>query len=102
MTALDKLRAARALISDPAKWTQGTIARDWTGKQTTADSIDAFCWCAIGALEKVASNAEPFKLLKWSMPSGYRSIVSFNDSHTHDEVLALFDKTIAKLVEPTQ
>jgi hypothetical protein len=97
MTALDKLRAARDLISDPERWTQGTIARDWTGKQTTADAVDAFCWCAIGALEKVASNAQPFRALRWAMPSGYRSIVSFNDTHTHAEVLALFDKAIAEL-----
>jgi len=102
MTPLETLKAARHLISDPAKWTQGTIARDWTGKQTTADSIDAFCWCAVGALEKVGSNAGPFRALRWAMPSGYRSIVSFNDSHTHAEVLALFDKAIGTLVEPTQ
>jgi hypothetical protein len=99
MSAVDQLRAARALISDPAKWTQGTIARDWTGKGTTADAVDAFCWCAVGALEKVASNAQPFRALKWAMPSGYRSIVSFNDTHTHAEVLALFDKAIGTLVE---
>ena len=97
MTPAEQLRAARALISNPDNWTQGKFARDWTGKETTPSATDAFCWCAVGALEKVGSNAEPFKALRWSLPTGCRSISSFNDSHHHAEVLALFDKAIAEL-----
>lgn len=100
MNTLETLKAARELISDPKRWTQKTSARDSKGRPTFADEEEAVCWCAIGALSHV--NREKLitccGVLESVMPVG---IATFNDSHTHEEVLALFDKAILMVSQPS-
>lgn len=100
MTPLETLKAARQLISDPAKWTQGELARDADGKQVPPLDDNATCWCSIGALRKAAGFGDiykgPFGALYFKVPTK-GSVSDFNDTHTHAEVLALFDAAIAEL-----
>jgi hypothetical protein len=84
------LMAARILISDPNDWTQGTSRsfRPGTGE----------CFCSIAAIHVNARFCKPDSLFDDSL---YRlsktmggSVASFNDTHTHAEVLAAFDRAI--------
>jgi hypothetical protein len=96
MTTLEVLKAAREKIADPAHWTKGEIARDKFGMDSMSKSPDACAWCAMGAIWNVSPNvevrAEAFNALDVQT---YLGVPEFNDSHTHPEVLALFDKAIA-------
>ncbi len=88
---LSILIKARGLILDPARWTQGvfTRQRDDGGLRR----------CALGALVDSATGEEEraykcaYKTL-CAYTSG-NSLAEFNDTHTHVEVIALFDKCIA-------
>ena len=100
MTPLETLRAARQLISDPAKWTQGVAARNRLGSSVDPLAEDAVCFCSIGAIRNVvAEDNHAFErasdALRSHSPIGV--IAGFNDTHTHAEVLGLFDAAIAEL-----
>jgi hypothetical protein len=106
-TVLETLEAARKLISDPAKWTQGWFAKrldeDGTFKDTDSTSPAAVCWCSSGAIRSVL-NVDDFNEISddYAIPFGFGTLgdlESFNDSHTHAEVLAAFDAAIAKQKE---
>ncbi len=102
MTTLEILKAARELISAPERWTQETSARTPDGRRCGALNANAVCWCSTGAtLMFDPDNLGHFadSALGWQLMSdGYNDGVErFNDTHTHAEVLALFDKTIARL-----
>lgn len=92
-----KLRKARALISHPKNWTTDASARDRNGERIWLGSPQAVSFCALGACERVGVGYYDF--LKDSvdvLSSGdVNSIAFFNDSHTHDEVLWMFDLAIA-------
>ena len=99
MTPLETLKAARQLISDPAKWTNSYYARDSIGIDVSPSSDKAVCFCSIGAIRKfseVLSEAEMF-LLGFCSETHDTYAEEFNDTHTHAEVLALFDAAIAEL-----
>ena len=97
MTTLQTLKAAREKITDPLRWTQGTWARDVQGWPVERDG-DAACWCAWGAVTSVKAGvgAELAACDELHKSAG-GSFIAFNDTHTHAEVLALFDKAIATL-----
>jgi len=95
MNALEVLTSARALISDPARWTQGHAARDTSGSFTGATRDDATCWCTIGACVRVADGGFSEHVCELlTRAAGTSQIGSFNDTHTHAEVLAMFDQAI--------
>ena len=103
MTPLETLKAARQLISDPAKWTQNLFARDKDGKSIDPQNKDAVCFCSFGAIErftgcKTLSEVEGH-LDNVCEKLFHTNVISFNDTHTHAEVLALFDAAIAELEE---
>lgn len=52
MTVVDVLVAGRDLIT--LHHTTGAIARDWAGRRVKPRHPAATCWCAVGALLKVA------------------------------------------------
>ena len=98
MTPLETLKAARQLISDPAKWTQGWFAKNERGFTVSEDHPDACCWCALGAMRKVSPSWKGYHQTAAILMNGSLLRVSdFNDTHTHAEVLALFDAAIAEL-----
>lgn len=99
-TELCVLKGARKLISDPAHWTKAAFARSANGEERNCLDGEASCWCAWGALYRAAydcgdkslDEVEPARaILARSMDD---SIPSFNDNHTHAEVLAAFDRAI--------
>lgn len=110
--AVDLLREARALISDPDKWTQGTLARNAYGSEVASYSHDACKWCVAGAMLRVAdSNDVPYStelsahsalVLASRELFGSSAIEEVNDTRTHADVLALFDRAIELASNPTE
>ncbi len=92
------LIAAKALIDAPEKWCQGT-----TSKSYPDGSIGR---CAFGALVAVNYRREDNRLFRGAynallgeIPSSATmatSVERFNDTHTHAEVMALWDRAIAR------
>jgi hypothetical protein len=96
MTPLEILKAARELISVPERWTQGGSARDRDGICVKSASAYAVCWCAAGAVYKTGCNDDAsLRALRFLDAVSGSTIEPFNDSHTHAEVLAAFDRAIA-------
>jgi hypothetical protein len=106
MSTLEVLRAARELISDPARWAQDYWAETVKGFRTEPTDASAVRWCAAGAVNKVTGgpNQAAIEILEsvlWD--AGYRPpciatlLFDFNDHRTHAEVLTLFDRAIARL-----
>ncbi len=100
MTAYEALTAARVLITDPSRWTQGMLARDKHGFACQPDDPAACCWCADGALQMVTGGDkteaynEAFAALADVCPEGVISIVCVNDGRGHQAVLELLDTAI--------
>lgn len=103
MTTVEVLKAARSLLSEPDRWTQGTYARDADGKAVPPSDPAAVCFCIHGAILHVApsypdmqTRLEAVKALADSL---WVSLVMFNDKRgrTQREVVALFDVAIAGL-----
>jgi hypothetical protein len=105
MNKLELLKAARQVISTPETWTQRATARDANGEKENALEPEAVCWCSWGALLKASSGGVPSSAafmeaencLNKAMEGSY---IYFNDSHSHEEVLAGWDKAIESC--PTQ
>jgi succinate dehydrogenase/fumarate reductase-like Fe-S protein len=53
MTPLETLKAARQLITDPAKWVQRFKALDEFALPVDPKSERAICFCALGAMQNV-------------------------------------------------
>lgn len=106
MTASEVLRKARALIEKPENWTQGALSRSPDGEVCLPEEREAVCFCSLGAIERVCVTGE--QPLAHTPAVGYLKaallargeslqapIANFNDTHTHAEVLSLFDRAIA-------
>ena len=100
-TVLDILIAGRELISDPSRWTQGASARDDRDNRVGATAGVAVCWCSMGALHKTATaegstyeDAYGAMMASLSLIAPDDGLANFNDTHTHSEVLALWDRAI--------
>jgi hypothetical protein len=99
MNTLDALKAGRELLSEPKRWGRGSFAQDATGIHVPAQSKRAVCWCALGALHKVAPGQENV----WArieaaalLQLAARGSVSFlNDNSSHEDVLRMYDGAIA-------
>jgi hypothetical protein len=97
-TPADILRAARALIDAPEKWTQDAYRRDAEGNKCKPAA--AVCWCAEGAI-LAASDDSVLMMNRWRAEdlltaAAPGAIAIFNDApgRTHAEVLAAFDRAI--------
>ncbi len=100
MNTVEILKAARELISDEKRWTQDLLGKDLDGYPVGLDRIeDAVCFCSVGAIIKVAgftsAHYEARRVLNEHLAVG-ETIAGFNDTHSHAEVLALFDSVIAE------
>lgn len=116
MTPHEILVDARALLTDPEHWTQGTFARDRRGYPVSAASENAVCWCTYGALTKATPggelrSTEVFRAAHAVIDltvreMGFGSVVQLNDSYghcgpgakaqVHGTVLLAFDLAIAR------
>jgi hypothetical protein len=98
MNTLEILTAARAKIADEKNWCQGGYAKDEGGNSTSSYSTSACKWCSIGALKSVSgeSYAGYNNALDCLVGIIQSPIPNYNDTHTHAEVLAAWDKAIAE------
>lgn len=106
-STLDVLKGARDLLSDPDRWTASGQYAVGADGYTPADPREgnARAFCALGACSRVGW----FDLLTFADEEGGlareiraalrevagENVIDFNDTHSHAEVLALFDKAIA-------
>lgn len=96
------LIAARELISDPARWTQGASARTRDGNAALVDDPSACSWCALGATAHEARRLDGFAsadalrdaIVLLDTLAGPNRLPFFNDHGSHESVLALFDRAI--------
>ena len=93
------LRAARGRIATPSSWCTTFLGRDADGKYISFDAIGCASWCAMGAVLAESGydymiEAASLKLLKEA--AAIDCLASWNDRSTHSEVLAAFDKAIAR------
>ena len=115
MTPVETLQGMRDLLANPARWRQGRRAANARGEFVNPTSVLAVCWCIVGAYEKVtkppnayveehpttvysAFESDPAGVylqaqVKTEGPSV--NAWSFNDSHTHPEVIGLIDAAIS-------
>lgn len=102
MKESERLIAAKALIDTPRKWMQGDY-HDLPG-----DIKNSTCFCSLGAIRRTyVDNGESFygdtnesvllletALLTDDPVFDEGDVASFNDTHSHEDVLYLFDKAI--------
>ena len=104
MTTKKILQKARELITDPTNWTQNVTARDNQNFPVVATQRDACQWCAVGALARTVYLNIGFKQRAKAYLKAQQSlqkvipedtlIGTYNDNHTHQDILATFDKAI--------
>lgn len=95
MTTADTLLAARALIEDRNRWLKGCLARDEHGDEVDPTDGNAVSFCALGALRSVATDPDVFSPAYSCLSTaadGY--LVRTNNSGTHADALALFNKAV--------
>lgn len=98
----DVLRAARAKIATPERWTQDSYARSKYGYPIASEAAQAVCWCGFGAIRAVTQD-DDLRQLAFDTLHGLTRNHSFPDwqdglSHTkrgHAAVLRAFDRAIA-------
>ena len=117
-TILELLIEARDRISDPSRWCQNTHARGASGEGVAPQSTEAVSWCSVGALyASVPERTQPGFFLfpgdaadaridrakrvlqaaigKAALDYTYGyTVTRFNDSHSHEEIMAVWDKAI--------
>ncbi len=98
MNTLEILTQGLELIRDPKHWTQEHLARDSDGAPLHFASLAAACsWCSLGALIKVCPEIDASYYLArrhLEQAAAPLSIDNFNDSHTHQQVVQLWEKAI--------
>jgi hypothetical protein len=96
MTLIEELHALRALLEDPARWTQRAFARSGRdGSPCYPSSEEAAQWCLVGATDimpnPVSVRRALFAALERRVP-----LMTVNDAEGHDAVLALIDAAIER------
>jgi Asp-tRNA(Asn)/Glu-tRNA(Gln) amidotransferase A subunit family amidase len=103
MGTLEILIEARRLIESPDNWTIQEFARDRNGHIAPVASEAAVCFCALGAIARAAkieagaacrSPAAEALLSAIGTSKRVGAVSDFNDTRSHPEVLALFDRAI--------
>ena len=96
MKASETLIRAKAVIEDPKNWTQGQYARKSNMDVTSVEDENATCFCSIGALSKIGGlNCD---LMMYLIQYANGGIAEYNDTHTHEQVMEVWDKAIAKAI----
>lgn len=91
MFEVEILIAAKAKILLPEHWGQGQAYQPSTGQ-----------YCALGALWSQTYGERAEAILAAALPPfGHKSIAAYNDTHTHEDILALYDRAIenAKIIQ---
>lgn len=96
------VRAARALVSDPAKWNGRNYAEDAEGRFVPVGSERAVSFDLKGALVRAAKNAprsslqEIFQVFAETSPRLYAQLLSQRPL-TREQALEILDRTIEQL-----
>lgn len=98
------LSRARELIADRKSWTQKSWAKDKYGVSTQPESSAAVCFCSLGAIYKAtlefgAVQKYEFEAKDALQHQMHMTVIRFNDSHTHREVLEKFDAALLELAD---
>lgn len=108
------LKAAKRLIEKQSNWTQKAYARNDEDIPIDSDSPNAVCFCSLGALHKTLGKYDKTFNYKYQQlfdaAYGYLdkaielvgakdlaptiSVASYNDTYSHSEVMAVWDKAI--------
>jgi len=112
------LKEAHALIKDPKHWTQAAYARSRPNSPIPRHATSEFaaCWCSVGAIKKVVPRQErgvehyPYLEVRHLLEKGLTSltgdrlvsIVTYNDNHTHAEVMEMWEEAIRLAEEKRQ
>lgn len=96
MTAI-KFTTVAALLADPARWTQGALARNALHCPVGPYAEDACCWCLSGAIQYIYQDPEKGLRAYHALEDilrkrGYNGVPSFNDSTVHGVVLAVCEE----------
>ena len=102
LTPLEILTRARKVISKRSNWIKGYFAKTRRGEECDGSHENAVKFCAVGALSRAAGkDYVATHKARWAarvlLDRESKNIVDFNDTHTHKEVLAVFDKVIKAL-----
>lgn len=93
MKTSEQLKQAKLLIATPDKWTQGKFVDQ--GKICASEAIARTTEGRANHHSGDYMSCEAYKILEEAMGIKTSFAVSnFNDSHTHEEVLAAFDRAI--------
>jgi hypothetical protein len=99
MTPHETLKAAKALIDSPERWTTRIYAIDANKNCVNTTDKAAVCRCSVGALGAVTPNySEALRAMALVIPNTFHyNVVRFNDDPdtTHADVMAAFDRAIA-------
>ena len=95
----ETLLKVKNLIANRENWVQGTFAKDKYNFSCPPWSTNACKFCLLGALEYVNSPVTTYehlnKLLdEHTLPPWMADLAGFNDTHSHDDVMAFLDKAI--------
>ena len=95
MTPLEQLVAARELLSNKARWTQGWFAHDEGMHQVIPLAADAVCWCAYGALMKVDNTGRGDLFLDRAAEelSGF-NVAYVNDRLGYEATMQMFARAV--------
>jgi hypothetical protein len=96
INTLEILTASRAKIADKNNWCQVASARNFMGASVSPYSITACSWCSVGAIECVEKSVFDTSAHVQLEAFMGNDIGEFNDTHSHSEVLAAWDKAIAE------
>lgn len=96
------LRQAKSLIEDKSKWCRNAYAFTESGLRTTGYDADACKFCSIGALQRVlplGTGGAPAEFTEAVVTLDRATegslIHTYNDNHTHAEVMRLWDNAIS-------
>jgi hypothetical protein len=96
-STVEVLQKARALIEKRRNWTQGAWARTrWLRFYVVPEARNAYAFCASGAIRRCAGEGTRLESRAWRAlyTAIDMSVIGFNDTHTHAEVLDAFDRAI--------
>lgn len=105
MSTLEALKAARALIATESTWVQFSSAEDDAGEEVPPSSPFAVCFCSAGAIDRATKPGWVKESVLKALDDTVRKlqynhcedISQYNDTHSHTEVLAVWDATIERL-----
>ncbi len=102
MNVLAILQRARARIASPANWLRRLDSANQHGCRVDPKHPSACRFCLLGAIQaECDSRLEVDVVCNWVIDTHNptHAIVSYNDSHTHTEVLAAIDRAIERVAQ---